>query len=676
MKDINKNEIFTTMPVGKAVAKLAIPTVISQIIVILYSLADTLFVGQLNDPNQLAALSITFPIFTILTAIANLFGIGANSVIARCLGKNDENTAKKTSSFSFWTSLGITIILSLILVIFMKPILLFFKADEFTFTFSAKYLLWVFVIGGIPTVMALMLGHLVRSVGKTKEAGIGLAIGGIMNIILDPLFIFEKGDKLFNGVFTMPLGFGMDVAGAGLATMISNILSMIYLLIVFAKIRKSSVLTLNPKYFSLEKKVAKDSIAVGFPAAISVLLVSVSIALLNSLLLNYENGNILSAAYGVTSKCGTIALHLSIGVAQGVMPLIGFNYGAKNHKRVHDVCNLSFKILLIFSIVFLIIVQLIPEIIASVFTPHSETIKVSAKFMRCWSWCVIGMSLFNMYNSIFQAVGKWKTSFFLAILRLGIIFSLLAFIFDALFGVNGLMWVQAVTDTLVCLIALFLYNNFKKEIVKKEITNIEKTNIKKENYKIITIGREFGSGGRTIAKSIAKKLNIPCYDSEIIHKISIESGLSEKFVEEKIEQTLTNNLYYNVFSGRTIDGKSLSDELWFAQKKVIFNLASEGPCVIVGRCADYILKEHYNVLSIFIHASKEIRAERIIKTYGENETKILKRIDDKDSKRKAYYELYTGQQWGHKDNYDILLDSGKIGLEKCVKIIEFLYNLN
>lgn len=240
------HELFEKAPIGKAVAKLAIPTVISQIVVILYSLADTFFVGQIGDPNQLAAPSITFPIFTLLTAVANLFGIGANSVIARSLGKNDEETAKKASAFSFWASLAATAMLALILGLFMKPILTFFKADEFTFSFSARYLLWVFVIGGIPTVAALILGHLVRAVGKTKEAGIGLSIGGILNILLDPLFIFEKGDTLFGGAFTMPFGFGMDVSGAAVATMLSNTISMLYFFFVLAKIRKKTVLSIHP----------------------------------------------------------------------------------------------------------------------------------------------------------------------------------------------------------------------------------------------------------------------------------------------------------------------------------------------------------------------------------------------------------------------------------------------
>lgn len=673
MQKKNNSELFTTMSVGRAVAKLAIPTVISQIVVILYSLADTFFVGQIGDPNQLAALSITFPIFTLLTAVANLFGIGANSVISRSLGKNDKATAKKASSFGFWASIVVTAILAIILGVFMNPILKFFKADNFTLEFSAKYLFWVFVIGGIPTVAGLILGHLVRAVGKTKEASIGLSLGGILNIILDPIFIFEKGDTIFNGALTMPFGFGMDVSGAAVATMISNTISMLYFFVVLISIRKTTVLSINPKRFSLEKNVAFDTCAVGFPAAISVLLVSVSIAVLNGLLLGHENGNILSAAYGVTSKCGTIALHISIGIAQGVMPLIGFSYGAKNYKRIHQVCSLSFKILWIFSIVFLIIIQFMPTAIASIFTPHEETIQVAATFMRCWSWCVIGMSLFNMYNSIFQAVGKWKTSLLLAVLRLGIIFTVLSYVMDALWGVTGLMWVQAVTDTLAFIIAAVLYARFKKSIMKEAKSTPAPVPAKTSKNRVIAISREFGSGGRTIGKEVAAKLGIPCYDSEIIEKISAETGFAKEYVEKYGEYAVSNSLYNNALAGRTYDGKSDADKLWLAQKEVITKLAEKSPCVIIGRCADYILRDTADCLSVFIHASDENRAERIVSVYGQREEAPAKRLHDKDKKRKAFYELYTGTSWGEADNYTVCLDSGVLGTDKCVDIIKDLF---
>lgn len=459
----NGNELFTTMPVGKAVAKLAMPTVVSQIIVILYSMADTFFIGQTGDTNQLAALSIAFPIFTLLTAIANLFGIGANSLIARSMGMNDESTAKKASSFSFWGSIIITLFCSVLLAIFMKPILNFAGADSFTFEPTKDYLMYVFVIGGIPTVAGLILGHLVRAVGKTKEASIGLTIGGILNIILDPIFIF-----IFN----------MGISGAAIATSLSNTVSLIYFLIVLLNIRKTTCITIAPKHFSLKKKVSFGTISVGFPAAISVMLVCFSISLLTGLLLRHEGGNILAAAYGVTAKCGTVALHISIGIAQGVMPLIGYSYGAKDSERVHQVTHLSFVILWIFSIAFLILVQLIPDKLISMFIDDVQTIAVGGVFIRRWSWCVIGMCLFNMYNSIFQAVGKWRISLMLAVLRFCVIFPALCFSLDAIFSVDGLMWVQAITDTLALLLSMVCFKFFRKSLLKKIKSNYMEYNRK------------------------------------------------------------------------------------------------------------------------------------------------------------------------------------------------------
>ena len=652
------NELFTTMPVGQAVAKLAIPTVVSQIIVILYSLADTFLIGQIGDPNQIAALSITYPIYTLLTAVANLFGIGANSLIARSLGRHDENTARQASSFSFWGSLAVTAVLAIILAVFMRPILLFFGADSYTFGFTADYLLWVFVVGGLPTVAGLTLGHLVRAVGKTKEAGIGLTIGGVMNIILDPVFIFV---------------FDMQVAGAAVATMLSNVISMLYFFWVLAKMRHSTVVTLSLKKFTMAKKISWGTLSVGFPAALSVLLVSVSIALLNGLLLRHEGGNILSAAYGVTSKCGTIALHISIGIAQGVMPLIGYSYGAQDHKRVHAVCKLSFKILLIFSVIFLVIVQLLPGPIVRLFIDHAETIEVGSVFMRCWSWCVVGMSLFNMYNSIFQAVGKWKTSLFLAVLRLGIIFTALSLILDALFGVTGLMWVQAITDTLSCLIAMALYERFKNGLMKQLKAAGQQAPVAATSNRIITVSREFGSGGRTIGRQVAERLGIACYDSELIEKIAQQSGLAKEYVEKYGESAAADSLYGNAMAGRDRDGQSVADQMWFAQKQVITDLARKEPCVIVGRCADHILRDTADCVTVFIHADEQKRAQRIVSVYGEREDSPEKRLQEKDKKRKDYYELYTGTRWGQADHYMLCLDSGKIGIERCVEMICSLY---
>lgn len=659
MTKTKNNELFTTMPVGRAVAKLAVPTVVSQIIVILYSMADTFFIGQTGDPNQLAALSIAFPIFTLLTAVANLFGIGANSLIARSLGRNDKDTAKKASSFCFWGSIVATGILAVLLAVFMKPILTFAGADSLTLGPTSDYLMYVFVIGGIPTVAGLALGHLVRSVGRTREAGIGLAMGGILNIVLDPVFIF-----IFN----------MGVSGAAVATALSNTISLVYFLVVLLRMKKGTCITIAPRYFSLEKKVSLGTLSVGFPAAISVMLVSFSISLLTGLLLRHTGGNILAAAYGVTAKCGTVALHISIGIAQGVMPLIGYSYGAKDHKRVKEVTKLSFIILWIFSILFLAVVQLIPDVVIKLFIDDVQTIAVGGVFIRRWSWCAIGMCLVAMYDSIFQAVGKWKTSLFVAVLRFCIIFPCLCFALDAVFGSDGLMWVQPITDTLALFIAMAFFRHFKNSLSAKEASKPTIPAVHTTANRVIAISREFGSGGRTIGKEVAEKLGIPCYDKELIEQISMQSGFAKEYVEKFGEEAFSDRLYENALAGRGRDGSSALDKIWLAQKDVITNLAKNESCVIVGRCADYILRNVADCLTVFIHSSDEQRAERIVKVYGQREEAPAQRLHLMDKKRKAYYELYTGTQWGQADNYELCLDSGKIGMKNCVDIIAEVYN--
>ena len=191
--------------------------------------------------------------------------------------------------------------------------------------------------------------------------------------------------------------------------------------------------------------------------------------------------------------------------------------------------------------------------------------------------------------------------------------------------------------------------------------------------RVITISREFGSGGRTIGKLVAEKLGIPCYDHELIEKIAEESGFAKEYVKEKAEYAPYGNWFANAFSDRSMNGISTQDYLWSVQRKIILNLAAKGPCVIVGRCADYILKDDADCLKVFIHADMQARAERIVKLYGEAKEAPEKRLKDKDKRRSAYYRFYTDSEWGDVKKYHIALDSGVLGIEKCVDIIVDLF---
>jgi cytidylate kinase len=193
--------------------------------------------------------------------------------------------------------------------------------------------------------------------------------------------------------------------------------------------------------------------------------------------------------------------------------------------------------------------------------------------------------------------------------------------------------------------------------------------------KVITISREFGSGGRTVGKMVAEKLGIPCYDQEIIQKIAEESGYCEDFVAEHSEHAAYGNWLSNAFAFRDYYGNSIQDKIWFAQLKTIVELANKGPCVIVGRCADFILKETADCLKVFIHADPKARAERIVEQYGESSQAPERRLKDKDKRRAAYYQMYTDQKWGDNKNYDIALSTSSLGIDTCVDIIVELYKI-
>lgn len=193
------------------------------------------------------------------------------------------------------------------------------------------------------------------------------------------------------------------------------------------------------------------------------------------------------------------------------------------------------------------------------------------------------------------------------------------------------------------------------------------------SYRIVAISRQFGSGGRTIGKELAKELGIPCYDAEIIEKVAEETKLSPEFVREEGEYAISSSRLFGVLSGRDMNGHSYQDDIWNAQKKVILELAEQGPCVIVGRCADYLLKDREDCLRVFIHADMESRAKRIVEVYGEREESPEKRLKDKDKRRAAYYQFYTDVQWGEAEQYDLTLNSGTLGIPKCVKTLADLY---
>lgn len=433
-------DVFQGMSVPGAVAKFAIPTILSQLVTLLYNLADTFFVGHTNDPSQVAALTLSFPIFMTLTMVGNLFGIGANSFISRSLGQGDRKQASKASTFAFYGALAGTLIIIAVLVCFMRPILTAIGAvTPETYRATKEYLSWTVLYGGLPTVAALMLGHLIRSEGNTKQASIGMALGGILNIVLDYIFV--------------PV-MGMGAKGAAIATCISNVCSFLYLLVVIIR-NKGTVIVLTPTKLRLESQIAKQVILVGIPAAAIIVLGSSANIILTHFMSEY--GDVSIAAFGIVQKIGSIAIQITVGLTQGIMPLLGYCYGANDMKRLREINRFSFLLLGCYAVLCVVIVEIFAQPLVQLFINEDATVKKAVEFVRIWFFCAPGMCFTNLFGSIFQSMGKWLHSLVLSIVRQAVVLFPMLIIMNAWTGEIGLVCAQPVADTVALMLGITLY---------------------------------------------------------------------------------------------------------------------------------------------------------------------------------------------------------------------------
>lgn len=446
---MNNKDVFENMTVPRAVAKLAIPTVLSQLVVLIYNLADAFFVGHTNDPSQIAALTVSFPIFMCLTMVANLFGIGANSFMSRSLGERKPENARRASTFGFYGAFITVGLLIIILNIFNRPIFRMAGAvTESTFGYTYSYLFWTFSLGGIPTVGSMVLAHLIRSEGNTKQASVGVALGGILNIALDWLFVS---------------GLGMGIGGAGIATFISNLVSFIYLLTVALR-TKDSVITLNPLKLRFDRNIAVPVILVGIPAAAVIILGTVANILLTNSMSSY--GDISIAAQGTVQKIGSVGIQITVGLTQGIMPLLGYCYGAGNLKRFKSVSNLSFVILAVYAGICIVLAEIFADPILHIFTSEPMTVEKGIGFIRIWFLCVPGMCFTNLFGAIFQSMGRWFRSLMLSVIRQLILLIPLLIILKNFGGEAGLMCAQPIADTVTLFIGVILYIAMMKKVKK------------------------------------------------------------------------------------------------------------------------------------------------------------------------------------------------------------------
>lgn len=457
MKDNKK--VFEEYKVPKAVMTMAVPSMLGMLINVVYNLADTFFVGQTGDSNQVAAVSVSMPLFLLFIALGNLFGVGGCAFISRSLGEGKNDRVKSISSFCVYSSIIIGSVLGLIYLIFKSPMLYLVGASDNTIGFAVDYLKWI-AIGSPFIVTAITVGNLVRGEGAAKDSMLGMVIGQIANIILDPIFILASGDKLFG--ITLPFGFDMGVAGAAIATVIGNILSVLYFLIYF--LRGKSILSITPKRFTVKNGIAKGVTSVGLPASLNNLLMSISNIIVNTVLVKYGDNAV--AAMGVAMKANMLVMMLQIGLAQGVQPLIGYCYGAKNYKRMKNVLGFGIFCNIIVGTAMMLFYLVFRENVIGMFINDREVIDLGIKMLTALMSPGPVIGIMFILNFAFQGMGKGAQALTLSVGRQGLIYIPLLFILNKAIGLEGIIWAQATADFCCVVMSIvmfvFVYRGIKK----------------------------------------------------------------------------------------------------------------------------------------------------------------------------------------------------------------------
>lgn len=460
-KKQSKTELFETTPVFQALTIMAVPTIISQLIVLIYNLADTWFIGQTDDPYMVAAAALVSTVFLMITGLSNLFGVGGGNLVVQLLGRRQEDEARRAASLSLVMAAGSALLFSLLCLAFMDPLLYLLGASENTIGYARQYLIPVVIIGALPTLLANTMSTMLRNVGYSKEAGFGVSLGVLLNVGLDPLFMFVLLPK------------GYEVLGAALATLLSNLVSFVYFIVVYQKVRSKTVLALPCRIERVQKSSMRAIFSVGVPAALSLLLYDLTNIIINKL--SSGHGDIELAAMGIILKVERLPLNICVGICLAMMPLVAYNFASGDRQRMLAFFRISRRAgLAVAAVCIAFYWPLAPQIMHA-FIHDEQTVALGTAYLRARCFAPIMMFLcFHMVHYM-QALGKGGVSLALAAIRqLGMNIPLLLLL-DHFFGMTGIIWTQVTADALTAVISYLIYAHVKRGLEVLDGTKTEST---------------------------------------------------------------------------------------------------------------------------------------------------------------------------------------------------------
>lgn len=437
--DNSKTELFESMPIPKAVVTLSVPSVISSLVMVIYSLADTFFVGMMNDPVQNAAVTLAAPLLLAFNAVNNLFGIGSSSMMSRALGRKDYDTVYRSSAFGFYASLICSLLFSLLYGVLQSPILVMLGANAETMQATADYLFWTVLLGSAPSILNVVLAYLVRAEGSSLHASIGTMCGCLLNIVLDPIFI-------------LPWGLNLGAAGAGCATCLSNTVACLYFFVLLFVKRGKTYVCIKPSMFRPSKQIVKGVCGVGIPASIQNLLNVTGMTILNNFTSAYGSDPV--AAMGIAQRVNIVPFQIAMGFSQGIMPLISYNYTSGNIKRMKKTFMFTAKISLGFILAVMLMFLFAAEPIISMFMKNESIVAYGAAFQRGFCFALPFLCIDFLALGVFQSCGMGMKSFIFAVVRKIVLEIPALFVLNWLFPLYGLAYAQFVAELILGTIAV------------------------------------------------------------------------------------------------------------------------------------------------------------------------------------------------------------------------------
>ena len=651
-----EENILGTEKIGKLIRKFSVPAIISLLVNSLYNIVDQIFIGQGVGYLGNGATNIVFPIVVMSMALSFMIGDGSGSYLSLKLGENRKEEAKKGVANGIVIGVIVSIVYCIIVSIFLSPILTILGCTDNLRSYSMEY--GRIIALGLPFAMlGPIFNTIIRADGSPRYAMTTMVAGAVINIILDPLFIFT---------------FGWGVQGAAVATVIGQFITFIFNAFY---LRKFKTITLAKEDFKLKLGVIKKILGLGISSFITQLSFVVIMAIENNLLGKYGANSKFGAeipitVIGIVMKINQILISIIIGIAAGSQPIWGYNYGARKFDRVKKTLKIVLGISLIISSVAFVLFQTIPDKLILIFGNGNDLyIEFACMAFRIYLMLCIFNGIQIPTGIFFQAIGKSNKSAILSLSRQIVFLVPAMIIFGEIFGLKGMLYCGPVADGLAFILALvfliYEMRHLQDDIVVNNALSDDTSteNVLSKNV-VITISRQYGSGGRYVGRLVADKLGIKFYDKDFIEMLAKDTGLAAEYIEDNEEKRNVLDSINSYYSGVTT-----SDELFIKESELIKKVASESSCVIIGRCADFILKDNENVVKVYIYSDMEDKIKRATTFYHIEEKNAEKEIQRIDKQRANHYKYYTEREWKNPNNYDICINSDKIGVENAAELI-------